>query len=66
MSEPCELAFVPRKLTVRDLVTQIGNNTSKTEASIQSRTAFNAGEMENSVINWKQYGKGNTEMCETF
>ena len=28
---------------------QIGNNTSKSEPSIQSRTALNAGEMENLV-----------------
>ena len=44
-SEPCEFVFVPRKLTVQDLVMQIGNNTSKSEASIQSRTALNAGEV---------------------
>ena len=30
-------------------MTQIGNNISESEASIQSRTALNAGEMENSV-----------------
>ena len=47
MSEPGEFVFVPRKLTVRDSVTQIGNNTSKSGASIQSRTALNVGEMEN-------------------
>ena len=29
MSEPGEFVFVPRKLTVRDSVTQVGNNTSK-------------------------------------
>ena len=45
MSEPCEFVFVPRKLTVRDSVTQIGINTSKSEASIQSSTALNVGEM---------------------
>ena len=47
MSEPGGFVFVPRKLTVRDSVTQIGNNTSKSGASIQSRTALNIGEMEN-------------------
>ena len=47
MSEPGEFVFVPRKLTVRDSVMQIVNNTSKSEVSIQSRTALNAGEMEN-------------------
>ena len=36
MSEPCEFVFVPRKFTVRDSVTQIGNNTSKSGESIQS------------------------------
>ena len=30
-------------------MTQIGSNTSKSEASIQSRTALNVGEMENLV-----------------
>ena len=40
MSEPGEFVFVPRKLTVRDSVTQIGN-TSESGASIQSRTALN-------------------------
>ena len=50
MSEPCEFVFVPRKLTVRDSVTQIGNNTSKSGASTQSRTALNAGETENLVM----------------
>ena len=49
MSEPCEFVFVPRKLAVRDSVTQIGNNTSKSEASIQSVTALSAGGMENSL-----------------
>ena len=47
MSEPCEFVFVPMKLTVQDSVMQIGNNTSKSEAPIQSRTALNPGEMEN-------------------
>ena len=46
-TEPCEFVFVPRKLTVRDSVTQIGNNTSKSEASIQSWTALNVGETDN-------------------
>ena len=32
---------------MRDSVAQTGNNTSKSEASIQSRTALNVGEMEN-------------------
>ena len=49
MSEPCEFEFVPRKRAVRDLVAQIGNHTSKSEASIQSETALNAGETENLV-----------------
>ena len=49
MSEPCEFVFVPMKLTVQDSVMQIGNNTSKSEGPIQSRTALNAGEMENLV-----------------
>ena len=47
MSEPGEFVFVPRELTGRDSVMQIGNNTSKSEASFQSRTALNVGEMEN-------------------
>ena len=49
MNRPCEFVFVPRNLTVRDSVTQVGNHTSKSEASIPSRTALNAGETENSV-----------------
>ena len=44
MSEPCEFEFVPMKRAVRDSVAQIGNHTSKSEASIQSETALNAGE----------------------
>ena len=32
---------------MRDSVTQIGNNTWKSEVSVQSRTALNVGEMEN-------------------
>ena len=42
-------SYVPRKLTVRESVTQIENDTSKSEAKIQIRTALNAGEMENVV-----------------
>ena len=49
MSEPGEFVFVPRKLTVRDSVMQIGNNTSKSAASIQNKTALNAREMESLV-----------------
>ena len=47
MSKACEFEFVSRKRAVRDLVAQIGNHTSKSEASIQSETALNAGETEN-------------------
>ena len=32
MSESCEFVLVPRKLTVRDLVTPIGNNTSEQDS----------------------------------
>ena len=39
----------PKKLTVRDSIMQNGNNTSKSEVSIQSKTALNAGEMETLV-----------------
>ena len=42
MSKSCEFVFVPMKFTVRDSVTQIGSHTSKSEASIQSRTALNS------------------------
>ena len=49
MSEPCEFEFVPIKRAVRDSVAQIGNHTSKSEASIQSETALNVGETENSL-----------------
>ena len=44
------VVFVPRKLSVRDSECrmQIGNDTSKSEASIQSETALNAGETDNS------------------
>ena len=49
MSEPCEIAFVSMKRAVRDSVAQIGNHTSKSETSIQSATAWNVGETENSL-----------------
>ena len=49
MSEPCGFEFVPMKRAVRDSVAQIGNHISKSEASIQSGTALNAGETENSL-----------------
>ena len=45
------------KLTVRDSVTQVGNHTSKSEASIQSRTALNAGETESSVTDQMEAGQ---------
>ena len=41
--------FAPMKRAVRDPVAQIGNHTSKSEASIQSGTALNAGGTENSL-----------------
>ena len=47
MNEPCQIEIIPMKRVVRDSVAQIGNHTSKSEASIQSRTALNAGETEN-------------------
>ena len=50
MSKPCEFEFVPMKRAVRDSVAQIGNHTSKSEALIQSGTALNAGESENSLM----------------
>ena len=46
MSEPCDFGLVPRKRAVRDQMTQIGNHTSKSEASIQSVAAWNVGETE--------------------
>ena len=49
MGEPCEFEFIPMKRAVRDSVAQIGNHTSKSEASIQSVTALNVGETENSL-----------------
>ena len=42
--EACEFEFAPVKPAVRDSVMQIGNHTSKSEASIQSGTVLNAGE----------------------
>ena len=47
MNEPCQIEIIPMKRAVRDSVAQIGNHTSKSEASIQSGTALNAGETEN-------------------
>ena len=49
MSELCEFEFVPMKRAVRDSVAQIGNHTSKSEASIQCVRALNVGETENSL-----------------
>ena len=49
MSKLCEFVCVPMKHAARDSVAQIGNHTSKSEASIQSGTALNPGETENSV-----------------
>ena len=49
MSELCGIEWVPMKRAVRDLVALIGNHTSKSEASIQSVTALNAGETVNSL-----------------
>ena len=54
MSEPCEFEFVPMKRAMRDLVAQIGNHTSKSEASIQS---VNDGETENSLTDRKKAGQ---------
>ena len=70
MSKPCEFVFAPMKLTVRDSVTQIENNVSESEASIQSRTALNAGEMENSVTDQLEAGqrresKGTRDFLDT-
>ena len=66
ISEPCEFEFVPRKRAVRDVVAEIGN-TSKSEASVQSETALNAGETEHvRRVGWKQDIKGNTKMYDTF
>ena len=49
MSEPCEFEFFPKKRAQRDSVARIGNHTSKSEASIQSVTALNVEETENSL-----------------
>ena len=57
MSESCEFVFVPMKLAVRDSVAQIGNHISKSEASIQSGIALNAGETENSVTDQLEAGQ---------
>ena len=38
-------------------MTQVGNHTSKSEASIQSRTALKAGETENSVTDQLEAGQ---------
>ena len=48
MSDPCEFEWVPMKLAVRDSAAQIGNHTSKPEASTQSVAALNVGETETS------------------
>ena len=68
MSELGEFVFVPKKLTVRDSVMQIGNNTSKSGASSQSRDSIECWEKWRiwRRINWKQYSKENTETRETF
>ena len=47
MSELCEFELVLTQRSVRGVVAQIGNLTSKSEASIQGETALNAGETEN-------------------
>ena len=57
MNEPCEFEYVPMKRAVRDLGAQVGNHTSKSEASIQSRTALNAGETESSVTDQMEAGQ---------
>ena len=57
MSEPCEFEFAPLNRAVRDSVVQIGNNTSKSEASIQSVTALNVGETENSLTDRLKAGQ---------
>ena len=46
---PREFEFAPMKRAVRDSVVQIGNHTSKSEASIQSVTTLKVGETENSL-----------------
>ena len=49
MSELGDFVLVPRKLTVRDSVMQIENDTSKSKASMQIRTALNDGEIKSLV-----------------
>ena len=44
MSEPCEFELVPMKRAVRDVVAQLENHTSKSEASMQKVTALKVGE----------------------
>ena len=57
MSELREFEFVPLKRAVRDSVTQIGNHTSKSEASIQSVRALNDGETETSLTDRLEAGQ---------
>ena len=57
MSELCEFEFVPMKRVIRDSMAQIGNHTSKSEASIQSVTALNVGETENSLTDRLEAGQ---------
>ena len=57
MSEPCEFELVLTKRAVRDSVAQIGNHTSKSEASTQSVTALNVGEKENSLTDRLKAGQ---------
>ena len=49
--------FVPMKRAMRDSVAQIGNHTSKSEASIQSVTALIVGETENSLTDRLEAGQ---------
>ena len=44
------------KCAVQDLVAQIGNHTSESEASIQKVTALNVGETENSLTDRLEAG----------
>ena len=57
MIEPCEFEIVTMKRAVRDSVAQIGNHTSKSEASIQSVTAYTVGETENSLTDRLEAGQ---------
>ena len=57
MIEPCEFELVTMKRAVRNSVAQIGNHTSKSEGSIQSGTALNAVETENSVTDRLEAGQ---------